>query len=88
MAGIASYGAYIPFHRLARAEIARAWGAPPAHGERSVASYDEDSFTMAIAAARDCLSGMDRASVGGIYFASAFSRLTSWAWCLSGCCSR
>ena len=70
MAGIASYGAYIPFHRLARAEIARAWGAPPAHGERSVASYDEDSCTMAIAAARDCLSGMDRASVGGIYFAS------------------
>jgi hydroxymethylglutaryl-CoA synthase len=70
MAGIASYGAYIPFHRLARAEIARAWGASPAPGERSVASYDEDSFTMAVAAARDCLRGMDRATVGGIYFAS------------------
>jgi hydroxymethylglutaryl-CoA synthase len=70
MAGIASYGAYIPFHRLARAEIARAWGAPAAPGERAVASYDEDSLTMAVAAARDCLGGIDRASVGGLYFAS------------------
>jgi hydroxymethylglutaryl-CoA synthase len=70
MAGIASYGAYIPFHRLARAEIARAWGGNPAPGERAVASYDEDSFTMAVAAARDCLKGLDRASVGGLYFAS------------------
>ncbi len=70
MAGIASYGAYIPFHRLARAEIARAWGTPPAPGERAVASYDEDSLTMAVAAARDCLGTIDRASVGGLYFAS------------------
>ena len=70
MAGIASYGAYIPFHRLARAEIARAWGGNPAPGERAVASYDEDSLTMAVAAARDCLKGMDRATVGGLYFAS------------------
>ena len=70
MAGIASYGAYIPFHRLARAEIARAWGGSPAPGERAVASYDEDSLTMAVAAARDCLKGVDRASVGGVYFAS------------------
>jgi 3-hydroxy-3-methylglutaryl CoA synthase/uncharacterized OB-fold protein len=35
-----------------------------------VASYDEDSLTMAVAAARDCLRGIDRASVGGVYFAS------------------
>ena len=26
MAGIVSYGAYIPFYRLNRDEIARAWG--------------------------------------------------------------
>ena len=70
MAGIASYGAYIPFHRLARAEIARAWGSSPAPGERAVASYDEDSLTMAVAAARDCLNGVDRTSGGGVYFAS------------------
>jgi 3-hydroxy-3-methylglutaryl CoA synthase/uncharacterized OB-fold protein len=70
MAGIASCGAYIPFHRLARAEIGRAWGAPAGKGEKAVASYDEDSLTMAVAAARDCLKGIDRASVGGLYFAS------------------
>jgi len=70
MPGIRSYGAYIPLFRLSRAEIARAWGGPPAKGERAVASYDEDSLTMAVAAARDCLKGVDRASVAGLYFAS------------------
>ena len=29
MAGIQSYGAYIPIHRLARAEIAKSWGLRP-----------------------------------------------------------
>ena len=70
MAGIASYGAYIPYFRLDRAEIARAWGSSPAPGERAVAGYDEDSLTMAVAAARDCLVDIDRASVGGLYFAA------------------
>ena len=70
MPGIQSYGAYIPLFRLSRAEIARAWGGPPAKGERAVAGFDEDSLTMAVAAARDCLKGADRASVGGLYFAS------------------
>jgi 3-hydroxy-3-methylglutaryl CoA synthase len=70
MPGITAYGAYIPLHRLSRAEVARAWGARPAVGERSVASYDEDSLTMAMAAARDCLIGVDRSTVGAVYFAS------------------
>ncbi len=70
MAGIVSYGAYVPFYRLSRAEIARAWGAAASPGERAVANYDEDSLTMAVAAARDCLKGIDRRSVGGLYFAS------------------
>jgi 3-hydroxy-3-methylglutaryl CoA synthase/uncharacterized OB-fold protein len=70
MPGITSYGAYIPLFRLSRAEIARAWGGRPALGERAVASYDEDSLTMALAAARDCLKGADRTSVGALYFAS------------------
>ena len=64
MPGITAYGAYIPLHRLSRAEIARAWGGRAAPGERAVASYDEDSLTMAVAAARDCLRGVDRAAVG------------------------
>lgn len=70
MAGITSYGAYIPFYRLGRAEIARAWGSGVAQGERAVANYDEDSLTMAVAAARDCLDGVDRTTIGGLYFAS------------------
>jgi 3-hydroxy-3-methylglutaryl CoA synthase len=70
MPGIASYGAYIPWSRLSRTEIARAWGSAPAPGERAVAGYDEDSLTMAVAAAQDCLAGMDRTGVGGVYFAS------------------
>jgi hydroxymethylglutaryl-CoA synthase len=70
MAGIIAYGAYIPFYRLSRAEIARAWGLAASPGERAVANYDEDSLTMAVAAARDCLKGIDRKIIGGLYFAS------------------
>jgi hydroxymethylglutaryl-CoA synthase len=70
MAGIVTYGAYIPLFRLSRAEIARAWGIAPAPGERAVANYDEDSLTMAVAAARDCLTGIERKNIGGLYFAS------------------
>lgn len=70
MAGIISYGGYIPFYRINRAEIARAWGSAPSAGEKAVANYDEDSLTMAVAAAQDCLKGIEAASVGGLYFAS------------------
>jgi len=73
MAGITSYGAYIPFYRISRAEIARAWDMPPAPGERSVASYDEDSLTMAVEAALDCTRGLDPESIDGLFFASTTS---------------
>jgi len=70
MVAIASYGAYIPIHRLARQEMAQAWGIPGVPGERSVASGDEDSITMAVAAGLECLAGIDPASVDAVYFAS------------------
>jgi hydroxymethylglutaryl-CoA synthase len=70
MAGIVSYGAYIPYYRLSREEIARAWGSAPSPGERAVANYDEDSLTMAFAAARDCLRGIKVENIDGLYFAS------------------
>ena len=73
MAGIISYGAYIPLHRLSRAEIARAWGAAEAPGERAIANYDEDSLTMAVAAAMDCIKGIGPESIDGLYFASTTS---------------
>jgi len=70
MAGIIAYGGYVPFFRINRSEIARAWGSAPSPGEKAVANYDEDSLTMATAAAFDCIKNFDAASVGGLYFAS------------------
>ncbi len=52
--GIEGYGAYIPTHRLPTTEIGRVWhggGAGP-NKEKSVASIDEDTTTMAVEASR------------------------------------
>jgi hydroxymethylglutaryl-CoA synthase len=74
MAGIASYGAYIPLYRLNRPDIQKAWDSMiPIPGERAVAGYDEDSITMAVAAARDCLKGQEKTKVDRLYFASTTS---------------
>ena len=70
MSGIASYGAYIPIWRLNRDLIGAAWGRASFGGERSVANNDEDTLTMAVEAVLDCLSGMDREAIDGLYFAS------------------
>ncbi|MGP1678987.1 MAG: OB-fold domain-containing protein [Burkholderiales bacterium] len=62
--GILSYGAYLPRRRLQRKSIAAAnsWFAPGlrglAKGERAMANWDEDTVTMAVEAARDCLAGL------------------------------
>ncbi|MFH1775187.1 MAG: OB-fold domain-containing protein [Chloroflexota bacterium] len=72
MVGITSYGAYIPRLRLNRVDIGKAWGAG-GRGEKAVAYFDEDSITMAVAAARDCLRGLDRETIGGLYFATTTS---------------
>jgi hydroxymethylglutaryl-CoA synthase len=70
MAGIISYGAYIPLWRLSRDTIAGAWESTSIRGERSVANNDEDAITMASEAAIDCLAGLERDKVDGLYFAS------------------
>ncbi|MFP3898168.1 MAG: hydroxymethylglutaryl-CoA synthase family protein [Dehalococcoidia bacterium] len=70
MAGIVSWGAYIPLWRLSRDAIAGAWGSASTGGERSVANNDEDAITMATEAAIDCLAGLARDTVDGLYFAS------------------
>jgi hydroxymethylglutaryl-CoA synthase len=69
MAGIVSIGAHIPIHRLSRADIAKNWEARGLPGERAVASYDEDSLTMAVAAARNCLKNVDK-KIDALYFAT------------------
>jgi len=71
MAGIRSYGAYIPLHRLPRSQIATAWGVAPQAGEKAVRNFDEDSITMATAAAIDCLKGIDRSTVDALYLATS-----------------
>ena len=70
MIGIKSYGAYIPVYRLSESELARAWGGRGGRGERAVANYDEDSITMAVEAAIDCMNGIERHIADGLYFAS------------------
>lgn len=55
MVGITAIGTYVPAYRLPRDEISRVWKTRGLGGERSVARHDEDSLTMAVAAARDCL---------------------------------
>jgi 3-hydroxy-3-methylglutaryl CoA synthase len=50
------------------------WLAPglitQAQGERTMANWDEDSLTMAVAASRDCLKGMDKDAINAVYMAS------------------
>lgn len=76
MAGICSYGSYVPRYRLSRSLIYKAmgWMNPAnianANGEKAVGNFDEDSLTMAVAAGINALRDMDRADVGGLYFAS------------------
>jgi 3-hydroxy-3-methylglutaryl CoA synthase/NAD(P)-dependent dehydrogenase (short-subunit alcohol dehydrogenase family) len=76
MIGIVSYGGYIPRLRLDRMSIYQhiGWLAPAvvmvAQGERSMCNWDEDSLTMAVAAARDCLVGVEKRTVDALYLAS------------------
>ena len=74
MVGIVSYGAYIPKYRIDRKIIYKAMGWFDAStylpGEKAVASFDEDSVTMAVNSMMDCLTDFDRTSVDALYFAS------------------
>jgi len=74
MVGITSYGAYIPLQRISRKVISSATGwstsAASLPGEKAVANYDEDSLTMAVAAAIDCLNGLEREKIDSLYFAT------------------
>ena len=76
MIGITSYGGYLPRLRLDRMSIFQTmgWFAPAivmvAQGERSFCNWDEDSLTMAVAASRDCLRGVNKNTVDALYLAS------------------
>ncbi len=70
MAGITSYGAYIPYYRLPRSVISKAWGQPGGRGEIAVANFDEDPISMSVAAGMDCLKETDPKTVDALFLAT------------------
>ena len=68
MAGITSYGAYVPLWRLSREAIMKG-----VRGEKAIRNFDEDSTTMAVAAAIDCLKGQKREAIDAVFFATTTS---------------
>ena len=68
--GITSYGAYVPLHRMSREIFYKSWGGAKMAGERSVCNFDEDTMTMAVESAIDCLAGTDSKTIDGLFFAT------------------
>ncbi len=73
MSGIAFCGSYVPIFRLDRGVIADIWDRTSIGGERSVANNDEDSITMSVEASRNCLKGIERKEIEGLFFATTSS---------------
>jgi 3-hydroxy-3-methylglutaryl CoA synthase/uncharacterized OB-fold protein len=72
MRGILSAGAYVPFRRLDRSQIAATFGSGGGKGTRAVAGYDEDTTTLGVEAARLALrSAPGDAGPGALWFATA-----------------
>lgn len=58
MNGVVACAAYLPYHRLRLSGIGSVLGGNQSSGIRSVASYDEDTTSMAVEAARALLRGL------------------------------
>ena len=71
MRGIRSYAAYIPYRRLERKDIASVFGGASGRGQRTVASFDEDTTTMGFEAARLALRSVGGAAPDALWFATA-----------------
>ncbi len=56
MGGLVGYGAYVPYYQLERTRIAGVLGSGGGFGTRSVAAFDEDTTSMAVAAGRAALA--------------------------------
>src|SRR5271156_1639955 len=70
--GVVACAAYVPHRRLQLTEIGSVLGGAQATGSRSVASYDEDTTSMAVEAARIAVRGLPRdAAPARVYFATA-----------------
>ena len=77
MGGLVGYGAYVPYYQLERTRIAGVLGSGGGSGTRSVAAFDEDTTSMAVAAGRAALASLsgpggqpDRACVRQLFFAT------------------
>ncbi len=68
MWGVTGYSTYVPAGRLERSSIASALGGAVGKGTRSVASFDEDTTSLAVEAARGVLAGGARPD--GVLFAT------------------
>jgi len=74
MVGITSMGIHVPVYRLERDVIAGAWQTRSLGGERAVAGHDEDSLTMAVNAAHNCMAVCkEKTNVNGLFFSSTTS---------------
>ena len=68
--GIISFGSYVPYRRLDRGDIAKTMGSGGGKGERSVASYDEDTTTMGAEAARAAKRDAAGTAVDAVWFST------------------
>lgn len=74
MSGIASYGIYLPLHRVPLAVLSGS--AKEGGPERTLAWADEDSITLGLEAARRALAGRDRDAVDLLLFATTTHAFT------------
>ena len=70
MTGNTSYGAYIPYYRLPRSVINKAWVHSGGSGEKAVAGFDEDPITMSVAAGMDCLKETAHKTIDALFIAT------------------
>jgi len=77
MHGIISWGAYLPYRRLDRSVIAPFIGQGGGKGTRTVASFDEDTTTMGVEAARLALAAApDQPAPDALIFSTAMPAYT------------
>ena len=76
MIGVSAHGVYVPRARLNKKSIAMAnsWFDASlnslAKGERAICNWDEDTITMAVEAAKNCLASFSPEEIKSLYLAS------------------
>jgi 3-hydroxy-3-methylglutaryl CoA synthase len=68
MVGIISSGVYVPMYRLTRSVFGK-----NEKGVKAIGAYDEDSITMGVTAAVNCLGDFDRQRIDALFFATTTS---------------